>query len=64
MVQPNLLVHSVSILPMISLYEYSSILITGFFELKDGEIMFVRASIAPSNSEKDVALAWKTGGYV
>jgi len=26
--------------------------------------MFVRASIAPSNGEKDVALAWKTGGYV
>lgn len=36
---------------------------TGFFELKDDEIMFIRASIAPSNGEKDVALAWKTGRY-
>lgn len=26
--------------------------------------MFVRASIAPSSGANDVAVAWKTGGYV
>jgi len=36
----------------------------GFFEIKDDEILFVRASIAPSSGVKDVAVAWKTGGYV
>lgn len=48
-----------SIYLMLNHYETKST--AGFFEIKNDEIIFVRASIAPSSGEKDVAVLWKTG---